>query len=280
MQTVTNATSDAHTAGRPLIRAAAAPRKDGEPRSTGEPRSARDRLILALDFPTADEALAMAGRFRGRLAWTKVGMELFTAAGPSLVRQLEERGLKVFLDLKFHDIPNTVARAAAAATELGVSMFNVHAAGGREMLAGAVDAARDRAAALGMAPPLVIAVTVLTSLDQETLNRQVGLAGSVADHVERFALAARDAGCDGVVASPQEVERVKAVCGSGFLAVTPGVRPQGNDAGDQRRTLAPAQALHAGSDYLVVGRPVTRAADPVAALESILSEMEGATSHV
>ncbi|MGE5589679.1 MAG: orotidine-5'-phosphate decarboxylase [Bacillota bacterium] len=249
------------------------------PRSLGDPRSARDRLILALDVPTPEEALALAGRFRGRLAWVKVGMELFTVGGPSLVRQMGDRGLKIFLDLKFHDIPSTVARATAAATELGVAMFNVHAAGGREMMASAVDAARSRASALGIAPPLVIAVTVLTSIDQGTLNREVGLAGGVADHVERFALAARDAGCDGVVASPLEVQRIKSVCGPTFIAVTPGVRPSGNDAGDQRRTLTPAEALRAGSDYLVVGRPVTRAADPVAALESILSEMEEATAH-
>lgn len=249
------------------------------PRSAGDPHSARDRLILALDFPTPDEALAMAGRFRGRLAWAKVGMELFTAAGPSLVRQLEDRGLKVFLDLKFHDIPNTVAGAAAAATELGVAMFNVHASGGREMMAGAVDAARSRASALGVASPLVLAVTVLTSIDQETLNREVGLAGGVADHVERLARAARDAGCDGVVASPQEVARIKAACGPTFVTVTPGVRPRGSDAGDQRRTLTPGEALQAGADYLVVGRPVTQAPDPVAALESILSEMEEAAPH-
>ncbi len=243
------------------------------------PRSARDRLILALDFPAPAEALALASRFRGRLAWVKVGMELFTAAGPNLVSQLEDRGLKVFLDLKFHDIPNTVARAAAAATELGVAMFNVHASGGQEMMAGAVEAARSRASDLGITPPLVIAVTVLTSLDQGTLNREVGLAGGVADHVERFALAARDAGCDGVVASPREVERIKAACGPNFVTVTPGVRPLGNDAGDQRRTLTPGEALQAGSDYLVVGRPVTQAPDPAAALESILSEMEEAASH-
>lgn len=250
-----------------------------DPRDAGDPRSARDRLILALDVPTPDEALALAGRFRGRLAWAKVGTELFTAAGPSLVRQLEDRGLKIFLDLKFHDIPNTVARAAAAATELGVAMFNVHASGGREMMAGAVEAAHSRALALGVVPPLVIAVTVLTSIDQETLNREVGLAGGVADHVERLALAARDAGCDGVVASPLEVERIKAACGPTFVTVTPGVRPRGNDAGDQRRTLTPGEALQAGSDYLVVGRPITRALDSVAALESILSEMEEAASH-
>jgi len=243
------------------------------------PRSARDRLILALDFPAPAEALALASRFRGRLAWVKVGMELFTAAGPNLVSQLEDRGLKVFLDLKFHDIPNTVARAAAAATELGVAMFNVHASGGQEMMAGAVEAARSRASDLGITPPLVIAVTVLTSLDQGTLNRDVGLAGGVADHVERFALAARDAGCDGVVVSPREVERIKAACGPNFVTVTPGVRPLGNDAGDQRRTLTPGEALQAGSDYLVVGRPVTQAPDPAAALESILSEMEEAASH-
>lgn len=253
----------------------------------------RDRLILALDMPSPEAALSLVdavsptespagqlpGVVRRRLAWVKVGHELFTAGGPDVVRALRQRGLRIFLDLKYHDIPNTVARAAEAATGLGVAMFNVHAAGGREMMAAAVAAARRRSEELGLPRPLVVAVTVLTSLDQTALHREVGLSGTVEAHVERFALAAREAGCDGVVASPREVERVKAACGPNFLTVTPGVRPGGAEAGDQRRTLTPGGAILAGADYLVVGRPISQAPDPAAALERILTEMEEALIH-
>lgn len=240
----------------------------------------RDRLILALDMPSADEALNLVDGLEGRLAWAKVGLELFTAAGPDVVRQLRRRGLRIFLDLKYHDIPNTVARAAEAALDLGVSMFNLHAAGGQDMMAQAVAIVAQRAETTGLPRPLVVAVTVLTSLDQQALNQQVGLPGTVEAQVQRWALAAQAAGCDGVVASPREVVLVKVACGRSFVTVTPGIRPAGGPSGDQRRTMTPGEAVLAGADYLVVGRPVTRAVNPAAALDQILREMKEASGHV
>jgi orotidine-5'-phosphate decarboxylase len=197
----------------------------------------------------------------------KIGLELFTAAGPEFVRRVVERGFDVFLDLKFHDIPNTAARACARAAELGVWMINVHTLGGPAMMR----AARD---AVNRAPrrPLLIGVTMLTSHDEQDLS-PLGVGGSLAAQVRRLAGLARDSGLDGVVCSAQEARDLRTHCGRDFVLVTPGIRPAGSGKGDQQRVMTPAQAIAEGSDYLVVGRPITEAPDPAAALEAITSEI-------
>lgn len=225
----------------------------------------RDRLIVALDVPEADQARALAARLVGHVGVFKVGKQLFTSAGPTVVTRLVAAGSAVFLDLKYHDIPNTVAGATAAAARLGVSLVTVHALGGREMIAAAARAVRSTAAR-------VLAVTILTSHDEGTLE-EIGLAGPVASAVERLALLARSAGAHGVVASPREIAAIRAACGPDFLIVTPGIRPVGTRADDQARIATPAAALAAGADYLVVGRPITESPDPVAAADALSAEM-------
>jgi orotidine-5'-phosphate decarboxylase len=226
----------------------------------------KDRLIVALDVPTAAEARALVERLAGRVGMFKVGSQLFTAAGPDFVRELTARREKVFLDLKYHDIPNTVANAVSEACQLGVSFVDVHALGGKAMLEAAVGALPAMGARL-------LAITILTSHDDDSLNG-VGVPGPVSDSVRRLALLARDAKVDGVVASPREVGLIREACGRGLLIVTPGIRPSGARTADQARAATPRAALTAGADYIVVGRPVTEAADPVAAVAAILREME------
>ncbi len=230
--------------------------------------NARDRLIVALDVPKADDARVLVDRLAGHVGLFKVGSQIFTAAGPELVREIVGRGQKVFLDLKFHDIPRTVAGAVASASRLGVSLVDVHGLGGRAM----VEAAAGALPAMGTR---LLAITILTSHDEDTLD-EIGVNGSMAESVRRLALLAKEAGADGVVASPHEVAIVREACGSGFLIVTPGIRPAGAALGDQARAATPAAALAAGADYLVVGRPITEAADPAAAADAIVREMETA----
>ena len=226
------------------------------------------KIIVALDFADADSALALVARLDPALCRLKVGKELFTAAGPDLVRTLVARGFEVFLDLKFHDIPNTVAAACRAAAGLGVWMLNVHASGGRRMMAAAQAALADLPK-----PPLLIAVTVLTSMSAEDLG-EVGISAAPADQVLRLARLAHACKLDGVVCSAQEATMLRAELGAGFRLVTPGIRPAGAEAGDQRRVMTPAEALRAGATDLVIGRPVTAAADPLAALERIQSDIQ------
>jgi orotidine-5'-phosphate decarboxylase len=222
------------------------------------------RVIVALDFSDAAAAEHLVDRLDPTLCRIKVGKELFTGAGPALVSRLVSRGFNVFLDLKFHDIPNTVARACAAAADLGVWMLNVHALGGRKMMEAAREALADRTEAR----PLLIGVTILTSLGEEDI-REVGLQGTPADNVVRLADLAKTAGLDGVVCSPLETTSLRHHLGTDFLLVTPGVRPAGAALGDQRRVLTPAEAIERGADYLVIGRPVTQAADPLESLRQI-----------
>lgn len=222
-----------------------------------------NRLIVALDVPTAGEALALAGCLAGAATWLKVGLELFTEAGPDIVRALVDRGARVMLDLKLHDIPATVARATARVAGLGAELLTVHTAGGGAML----DAAAGAAGSMG-----ILGVTVLTSLDADDLSA-VGVHGSVAQTVERRAALARASGCAGVVASPHEAASIRAVAPEPFLIVTPGVRPAGAAAADQKRVATPAQARAAGADLIVVGRPVRDAADPAAAARAIAAEL-------
>jgi orotidine-5'-phosphate decarboxylase len=226
------------------------------------------RVIVPLDFPDAEAALALAARLDPKLCRVKVGKELFVAAGPAVVARLQERGFEVFLDLKFHDIPNTVAGACRAAARLGVWMMNVHASGGEAMLRAA------REAIEGVSrPPLLIAVTILTSLAESDLAR-IGYAGSLLENVERLARLARACGLDGVVCSAQEAPALRKAAGDGFVLVTPGIRLESERKDDQARVVTPREAVRLGADYLVIGRPITQASDPAATLESIRESLE------
>lgn len=226
------------------------------------------KVVVALDFAREEDALALVARLSPAECRLKVGKEMFTLFGPAFVRRLVAQGFDVFLDLKFHDIPNTVAKAIAASAELGVWMVNVHASGGRRMM----EAAKAALAPYGDKAPLLIAVTVLTSMEQSDLN-ELGVTLSPAEQVLRLARLAKDAGLDGVVCSAQEAELLKRELGAAFKLVTPGIRPAGSEQGDQRRIMTPSRAVAAGSDYLVVGRPITQAAEPAQVLESINGEL-------
>ena len=228
------------------------------------------RVIVALDLPDADQAMALAKRLSPDLCRLKVGKELFTAAGPGLVRRMADAGFDVFLDLKYHDIPNTVAAACRQASDLGVWMINVHASGGRRMM----EAARE-AVGTGEGRPYLIGVTVLTSMNGDDLAA-VGMAGDPREQVLRLAALSRDSGLDGVVCSAQEVVDLRETLGDDFLLVTPGIRPSGSAGDDQRRIMTPREAIAAGSDYLVIGRPVVQAQDPVNVLEEINRDLSTA----
>lgn len=239
-----------------------------------------DKLIVALDVDTPARALLLARELRDVAGMFKIGSQLFTLAGPQIVKDIVASNAKVFLDLKFHDIPHQVAGAARSAAQLGVSLFTVHASGGAEMMRRAVEVVADVSEREGTARPAVLAVSVLTSIDANTL-RQIGINSSPEESVLRLVKLAEQSGVDGVVASPREAAMIRAgVANRKFLIVTPGIRPADNNAGadDQRRVLTPAAALAAGADYLVVGRPITAAANPVAAARQIVAEMAQATN--
>ena len=226
------------------------------------------KIIIALDYPAAAPALALADRLQPSLCRLKVGKELFTATGPALLEQLMRRGFEIFLDLKFHDIPNTAAQACKAAASLGVWMVNVHALGGRKML----EAAHEAIASSAQQPKL-IAVTMLTSMAQQDLA-DIGINATPAEMVLRLAMLARDSGLDGVVCSAQEAALLRKHCGNEFCLVTPGIRPEQASLNDQSRVMTPQAALRAGSSYLVIGRPITQAADPWQALLDICMDIE------
>lgn len=225
-------------------------------------------VIIALDYPNAAQALGFLAQFREERPFVKVGMELYYAEGPDLVRQLKEQGHPVFLDLKLHDIPNTVASATRALRGLGVDLLNLHAGGGLVMMRAAVDALRDTAGPV----PKLLAVTILTSLNDQMLQQELRIAHSLRDTVLHYASLAREAGLDGVVCSPHEAPAVHERLGVNFLTVTPGVRFATDEAGDQQRVTTPEMARELGSDYIVVGRPITRATDPKEAYRRCLRE--------
>ncbi len=233
--------------------------------------SAHERLIVALDVPLATDARRVVGALGDAVTTFKVGKQLFTAEGPAIVRELVSGGKKVFLDLKFHDIPSTVAAAVREAGKLGASMVTVHAAGGSKMLKVAVDAAREAPQELA-----VLAVTVLTSLNDADLH-ETGVRGHVLDQVLRLAALARTAGCQAIVASAREAQELRRELGAGFWIVTPGVRPAGSAKDDQERVVTPAEAIRAGADYIVVGRPITEASDPAAAAQAIVEQLSVAS---
>jgi orotidine-5'-phosphate decarboxylase len=233
-------------------------------------------ILVALDFPDASSALALVSRLDPAQCAVKIGKELFTAAGPDLVRECVGRGFRVFLDLKFHDIPTTCAQACAAATRLGVWMVNVHASGGAAMMSAARKAVDEAAAAMGRRAPLLIGVTVLTSLGAADLAA-LGLSDSPEAQVLRLARLAQASGLDGVVCSAREARALRAACGPGFALVTPGIRPAGSATQDQARVATPQDALRDGADWLVIGRPITAAPDPAAALAAILDQLTKAS---
>jgi len=236
-----------------------------------------DRLLVALDVESGARALELAAHLRDTAGGFKIGSRLFTLEGPSLVRSLADTGVRVFLDLKFHDIPNTVAQAVESAVMTGAWMVNVHASGGAAMMEGARRAAVDTAARRGTKPPLLIGVTVLTSMDAATLAA-VGVDRPLERQVVALAQLARQAGLDGVVASPLETGPLRAACGPQFVIVTPGIRgaAAGAEKNDQSRTMGPAEAVKAGATYIVVGRPIIAARDPRAAAEAIAEELRSA----
>ena len=234
----------------------------------------KDKLIVALDVDSKLKAEKIVDLLKGEVRFFKIGLELFSSEGPGIVEAVRQRGCEVFLDLKFHDIPNTVSRAALSVMRLGAYMFNVHALGGYEMMQKAAEACKVEAERLKIQRPKILAVTILTSMDKNSLER-AGISDNIEEEVLRLAMLAVDAGLDGVVASPKEAQSIRMKLGQGFLIVTPGVRPLWAVSGDQKRVMTPKDAVASGADFIVVGRPVIEAPDPVFAAKEILKEIRG-----
>jgi orotidine-5'-phosphate decarboxylase len=239
------------------------------PPSTNNPK---DKIIFALDVDHFTEAQRWVKLLKDHVGIFKVGKQLFTHTGPKVVDMIRQKGQKVFLDLKFHDIPNTVAKAGEEATKLNVTMFNLHALGGFEMMRKTVEASRATAKSLGIPKPLILAVTILTSMNEETL-KEVGVQGPISEEVGRLASLSLKAGVDGVVASPQEIGIIRQRCGEKFLIVTPGIRLPSDKRDDQKRTMSPKEAIASGANYLVIGRPIKEAKDPLEAVQRIIEDI-------
>lgn len=234
----------------------------------------KEKIIIPLDVDTPEKAVKLVGELKDEVGAFKVGLELVNSAGLGIFDTIRAAGAtRIFYDCKFHDIPNTVAGASRAAAGMNVWLFNVHCSGGFAMMKAARDAAVEVSQKTGTPPPLVIGVTILTSIDQPTLNNELSVPGTVADQVVHLAKLAREAGMDGVVASPHEIELIRSACGPDFLIITPGVRPAASDIGDQKRVMTPTEAVSRGADYLVIGRPITKAEDPKAAARAIAAEI-------
>ena len=235
----------------------------------------KERLVLALDVDNFKKAEELVSKLNNYVGVFKIGSQLFTAEGAKVVNMLNERGGKVFLDLKFHDIPNTVARAAEVATKSGVYIFNVHTSGGYEMMKAAAEATKKTSLALGIRKPLILGVTLLTSINQEILEKEIGIKKRLEEQVVHLAKLAKAAGLDGVVASPREIKEIRKACGEDFIILTPGIRPAGKSSDDQKRIMTPREAIKLGADFLVIGRPIRNAFNPVEAAKEMLKEMEG-----
>ena len=236
--------------------------------------TAKDRIVLALDIDSEQEALTLVSELKDVVGMFKVGHQLFTAYGPDIVRKIIGMGGRVFLDLKYHDIPNTVAKASAEAVKLGVSIFNVHALGGLDMMKAAAESAKETADKHGLPVPAALAVTVLTSMDERSLRRELKITRSLQREVAHLARLAQRAGMSGVVASPLELKMLRKAVRGKFTILTPGVRPEWAGKDDQKRTMTPGEAVAAGADYIVIGRPVLKAVDRKAAVRKILEEIE------
>lgn len=237
--------------------------------------TAKDKIILPLDVSNESDAVELVHELKDLVGGFKIGLELFTSAGPRVFQSVRNAGAgRIFFDSKFHDIPNTVAGAARAAVRMGVWMFNVHAPGGSAMMRAASDAASEEADRLGVEPPLILGVTLLTSIGPETLRHELSVPILLENHVTHLAQLAQNSGLSGVVASPKEIEPIKSACGPGFLVVTPGVRPAWSPANDQARIMTPSEAVERGADYLVIGRAITGAGDRRAAAVRVIEELE------
>ena len=234
----------------------------------------KERIILALDVDSEARALELVEKLADSVGAFKVGMQLYNQVGPGIVRQIQDLGGRVFVDLKFRDIPNTVAGAARVMTGLNCFMFNVHSSGGRDMMTAAMKAVQEESARLGCAPPLVLAVTVLTSISEQQLHDEMYISRSMEQTVMGWAQMAKECGLNGVVCSPQEIEPIRRACGSDFVIVTPGIRPLWSEKNDQKRITTPREALRLGADYMVIGRPITAAPDPREAALRIIEELE------
>lgn len=234
----------------------------------------KEKIIVALDVDTLDRALELVEQLQPYVGMFKVGMELYNAVGPRAISAIRERGGEVFVDLKLHDIPTTVAKAVRVLTRNGAAIINVHASGGVAMMQAAASAVQDEAAVQGITPPQLIAVTVLTSMDQETLNCQLQIPGPVEQNVVHWAELAQQAGLHGVVASPREITAIRKACGEEFVIITPGIRPLGTAKNDQERITTPEEAVQLGATYLVIGRPITQAANPVEAVQNIIAGLD------
>ena len=236
--------------------------------------TARERLVLALDVDDFKKAEELVGKLSDYVGVFKIGSQLFTAEGAKVVDMINKKGGKVFLDLKFHDIPNTVARAAEVATKLGVYIFNVHTSGGYEMMKAAAEASKKISLMLDIRKPLILGVTLLTSINQEILEKEIGIKKRLEEQVVHLAELAKAASLDGVVASSWEIKEIRKTCGEDFVILTPGIRPAGKSSDDQKRVMTPGEAIKLGSDFLVIGRPIRNASNPVEAAKEILREME------
>jgi len=236
--------------------------------------TAKERLVLALDVDNFESAEKLVEKLNNYVGVFKVGSQLFTAEGTKVIKMINKKGGKVFLDLKFHDIPNTVARAAEVATKLGVYIFDVHTSGGYEMMKAAAEASKKISLVLGVRKPLILGVTLLTSINQEILEKEIGVKNKLEEQVVHLAKLAKVAGLDGVVASSWEIKEIRKACGEDFVILTPGIRPAGKSFDDQKRVMTPGEAIKLGADFLVIGRPIRNAANPVEAAKKILKEME------
>ncbi len=235
---------------------------------------AKERLIIALDVDNLKVAGNLVDKLSDYVNIFKIGNQLFTAEGTQAIKMIKEKGKEVFLDLKFHDIPNTVARAAEAATRLGVYIFNLHISGGLEMMRAAVEASKNASLTWEIRKPIILGVTILTSINQKILEEEIGMKKGLEEQVAHLAKLAQAAGLDGVIASSREIEIIRKVCGEDFIILTPGMRPAGKLMHDQKRVMTPGEAIKKGADFIVVGRPVREAVNPVQAVREIIEEME------